>query len=86
MITVAESILLGFCGAITFILIQMRHHGLEYVREKAGEFVAYLLWGFVGGYLGYVLITYHGWANHLTVYLIGLSGPTFAEGLRKRGG
>jgi len=78
---VEESIFLGFLGALSFVLIQLHHHGVTYWKDKKAQIVSHILLGPVCGYLVWLLVIHYGWTNHLTAYLAGVSGPFFIEGL-----
>ena len=79
-----ESIVLGLLGAIIFVLTQLRHYGIDFWKAKKVQIVCHIILGPIAGYLVYIMVTYYGWANHLTALLAGFSAPAFIEGLVRR--
>ena len=79
-----ESVFLGLLGAIAFVLTQLRHYGIDFWKAKKVEIVCHIILGPIAGYLVFIMVTYYGWANHLTSLLAGFSAPAFIEGLVRR--
>ena len=79
-----ESILLGLLGAVVFVLTEFRQYGIVYWKDRKVQIVCHIILGPISGYLVFVMVTYYGWANHLTSFLAGFSAPAFIEGIVRR--